>query len=110
MVAIEGEPLLAGLEKEAFAEFEQELFKMGDQGRFEIRFGVAGLFVQAGEFEHERLLEDVRGPGDDLSLFGELLDAFFVAAQGERGPFCDDAFLFHRIGASHFATGCCEVW
>jgi len=36
---VEGEPLLPGLKEEAFSQFEQELFNVGDDGRLQIGLG-----------------------------------------------------------------------
>jgi hypothetical protein len=43
VVFIEGEALLAGLEEEAFAEFEEEVLEAVDDGLLEVGLGVAGL-------------------------------------------------------------------
>lgn len=62
VVFIEGEAFLAGLEEEAFAEFEKEVFEAVDDGLLQIAFGVAGLVVETEEFEDEGLFE--QGPPD----------------------------------------------
>jgi hypothetical protein len=51
VVLIEGEALLAGLEEEAFAEFEEEVLQAVDDGLLEVVFGVAGFFFEAEELE-----------------------------------------------------------
>lgn len=43
VVFIEGEALLAGLEEEAFTEFEEEVLEAIDDGLLEVGLGVAGL-------------------------------------------------------------------
>jgi hypothetical protein len=83
VVFVEGEALLAGLEEKAFAEFEEEVFEAVDDSLFEIVFGVAGLVIEAEEFEDERLFQQVLWADDDLAFAGEFADAFFVAAKGE---------------------------
>jgi len=91
MVFIEGETTLPGLEEEAFAEFEQKVLEMGDDGRLQIGFGVAGSFLEAEKFEDEGFLEKVFRPGDELAFPGETLGAVLVPAEGktlvERGGF-----------------------
>lgn len=54
-----------------------------DDGLFDIGLRVAGLFTEAEEFEHERLLQHVFGPDHDLTFPGELADARFVATERE---------------------------
>jgi hypothetical protein len=83
VVAVECEPLLARFEEEALAEFEEKFFQMRDDGGFEFGFGVAGLFVEAEEFEDEGFFEEVVGLGDDLTLPGEAFYAVLVAAEGD---------------------------
>ena len=83
VVLVEGEALLAGLEEEAFAEFEEEVLEAIDDGLLEVGLGVAGLRIEAEELEHERLLQQVLWPHDDLAFFGELADALFVPAECE---------------------------
>src|SRR4051812_39790701 len=83
VVSIEGEPLLAGLKEEAFAELQEELLQMGDDGRLEIGFGVSGLLVEPEELEDVRFLQDVLGFHDDLALGSEAFHARLVAAEGE---------------------------
>jgi len=80
VVLIEGEALLASLEKEAFAEFEQEMLQPVDDGLLQIRLGVAGFFLQAQELEHQRLLQQILRAHDDLPFLGELADACLVPA------------------------------
>jgi hypothetical protein len=98
VVAIEGESLLPCFEEEALAEFEQKLFKMGDQCGFKIGLGIAGLLVEAEEFEHERLFEEVFGLGDELPFAGEPFDSCLVAAESETlvkaGGFLATEFRF----------------
>lgn len=80
VVLIEGEALLAGIEEEAFAEFEEEVLEAIDDGLLEIGLGVAGLRIEAEELEHERLLQQVLRPDDDLAFLGEPPDARLVPA------------------------------
>lgn len=81
VVLIEGEALLAGLEKKAFAEFEEEVLQAVDDGLLQIVFRVASLFLQAEELQHERLFQQILRPDDDLSLLRELADACLVPAE-----------------------------
>lgn len=83
MVLIEGEALLAGLEEEAFAEFEEEVLQAVDDGLLQVVFGVTRFFLQAQELEHERLLQQILRPDDDLAFLGELADACLVPAERE---------------------------
>ena len=59
------------------------MFELVDDGGFEVGFGIAGLFVEAEEFEDVRFLEHVLGLDDELPLVGESADAFLVAAESE---------------------------
>ncbi len=84
VVAIERETLLPGLEEEALAEFEEKFFKVGDQRSFQIGLGVAGLFVETEEFEHERFFEEVFGLRDVLAHFGEAFDPALSRLRARR--------------------------
>ena len=53
MVAVESEALLAGDEGEAFAQFQEEGLKVGDEGGFEFRLNEPGRFGQAEEFDDD---------------------------------------------------------
>jgi len=83
VIAIESEALLPGLEEEAFAQFEQELFQVIQNGGFEVGLRVSRPVFQAEEFEDERFFEEVFRRRDDLPLAGEAFDPGLVAAQGE---------------------------
>jgi hypothetical protein len=106
VVAIEGETLLPGLEEKAFAQLEQELFQMGDDGGFKLGFGVIGLFGEAEEFQHERFLEEIFRLRDDLPLAGEAFNAGFVSAEGEAlvkaGSFLTAEFWDRPAGVGGF--------
>ncbi len=75
---VEGEPLLPGLKEKALAQFEQELFDVGDDGRLQIGLGVAGLFLNAEKLQHVGVFEQVLRLGDMLAL----------AAPGHGSPAC----------------------
>ena len=45
VLLIEGEPLLPCLKQEAFAKFQQEVFDVGDDGRFQLGLRIAGLLL-----------------------------------------------------------------
>ena len=83
VVAVEGESLLPRLEEKAFAQLQKEFFEVRDNGRFEIGLGVAGFFVQPQEFQHQGILQNVFGRGDDLAFLGQFANADFVSAEGE---------------------------
>ncbi len=82
MLAVKGEPLLPGLEQEAFAQFQQESLDLVDDGPFQVGFGIAGLFGRAEELQDQRLLEEVQRLADDLP-FPRPPNALLVAAQGQ---------------------------
>lgn len=81
VVFLEAEAFLAGLEEEAFAEFEQELFEFIDDGGFEFVFGVGGALFEFEKFQDVGVFDGVAGGGDDLG--GEAFDFGWVAAEGE---------------------------
>ena len=83
MFALKGEPLLPGLEQEAFAQFQQESLDLADDGPFQVGFGIAGLFGQAEELQDQRLLEQVLRLADDLPFPRQAPNALLVAAQGQ---------------------------
>lgn len=83
MVVVEGESFLAGLEEEAFAEFQEELLELADDGGFEIGLGIGRFIFQAEEFEDGGIFEHVRGFRGDMAFLGEPSDACLVAAEGE---------------------------
>jgi hypothetical protein len=45
VLLVKGEAFLPGLEQEAFAQFEQEVFDLVDDGRFQVGFGIPGLLI-----------------------------------------------------------------
>ncbi len=83
VTVVEAEPLLPCLEQESLAEFEQELLEPVDDRGFQIALGVGRLLLQAEEFQHHRVLDQVRRLLDHLSLAGEAADLMLVAAEGE---------------------------
>ena len=70
VIVIEGETALPSFEQKAFAKFQQERLQLVDDRGFEIAFAVAGFLFQVQEFEHERVLDQIRGLGDDLAFGG----------------------------------------
>ena len=98
VVFVEGEPLLPGLEEKAFPEFQQKVFKLVDDGGFEIGFGIPRFFIKPKEFQHIGFFEKVLRVGDGLSFSGQFADSFLVPAQ--RQPFIEAgielAFEFRR--------------
>lgn len=56
---------------------------MGDNGRFQIGLGVAGLFFEAEELQNIGFLDEVLRAGDKLALPRKLTDTLFVTAQSQ---------------------------
>ncbi len=83
MLFVEGESLLARLEEEAFAQFEQEALDLADDGGFQVGLGIAAALVQAEELEDQGFLEQVARLRHGLAFPGEAADAVFVAAEGQ---------------------------
>ena len=83
MLFVEGESLLARLEEEAFAHFQQEALDLVDDGGFEIGLGIAAPLVQTEELQHQRFLEQVARVADGLPFVCEPANAFFVTAESE---------------------------
>ena len=54
-----------------------------DDRRFELGFRVAGVLLQAKEFQDERTLEQIGRVFDNLAFAGETANSFFIAAQGK---------------------------
>lgn len=80
------ESLLSGNEGEAVAEFQQELLQVSNQSVFQIALVIAGLLLQAQEFQIHRVFDDLRecfwcplttGNGQD-GLFVIALEKTFV--------------------------------
>ena len=80
---VEGEPLLPGLEEETFPQFEQELFNVGNDGRFQIGLGVAGLFLDAKKLQNVGVFEQVLRLGDVLPFPRQVTYCLLVAAEGQ---------------------------
>ena len=83
VIFVEGEALLARLEEEAFAQFEEETLDLADDGGFEIGLGIAGALLQAEELQDQGFLEQVARLRHGLPFLGEAADALCVAAEGE---------------------------
>jgi len=83
MVAVKGEALLPGFKQKALAQRQQKMLDLADDGALQAGLGIPGLFGQAQKLQHQRLLEQVLGPADDLPLLGKLANAVFAAAQGQ---------------------------
>jgi hypothetical protein len=82
VVAVAGDALLPRDEAEPFAEFEQELLQVVDDGLLEIALVPVGAVGQAEEFEDERILHDVLRGDDFLAAMREREDVVLVAAGG----------------------------
>jgi len=83
MFFVEGEALLARLEEEAFAHFQQEMLDLADDGGFQVRFGIAAALVQTEELQDQRFLEEIGRLADSLPFPREPANALFIAAESE---------------------------
>lgn len=83
MVGAKSETLLTGFKQKAFTEFQQKLFNMINDGRFEVRLGISGVFIESKKFQNQRFLQQVFGVADNLACVSQLADAHFVTAEGK---------------------------
>src|SRR5664279_1899598 len=83
MVFIEGESLLARLEEEAFAHFQQEALDLADDGGFQVGLGIAAALIQAEELQNQRFLQQVVRLPNGLPFPREPPNALFVPAESE---------------------------
>ena len=67
VLAVEGESFLPGLEEKTLAQLDEKPLQVGDDGRLQIGFRIAGLLLQAQELEDESFFQEVFGAGDDLA-------------------------------------------
>ncbi len=64
-------PLLPCLKEKAFSEFQQEMFELADDGKFQVGFGISGLFIQPEKFQNVGIFKQVLRPGDNLPPAGQ---------------------------------------
>ena len=72
VVTVEGDPLLAGHEGKSLTQLQQESLQVIDQGLFQIGLYELGGSGQTEEFHDDRVLENIAGGLDLLSLGGQL--------------------------------------
>src|ERR1035438_10513122 len=83
MVFVEGESLLARLEEEAFAHFQQEMLDLADDGGFQVGLRITAALIQAEELQNQGLLQQIIRLPNGLPFPRQPPNAFFVPAEGE---------------------------